>query len=124
MILIVIKTEIQLFSKQDDIILEKGILIEGDGLCTIYAKDRFEYIGTEKQELLQKLVEEGIFLREVQEKRLCSKCGDSMCEGFYFESDNTQYCSEVCLIQVVSWEKYLEIHDDGNGDAYWTVWED
>ena len=47
-----------------------------------------------------------------------------MQEGFYFESDGTQYCSEKCLTEVISWTEYSEVHDDGNGDAYWTSWED
>ena len=29
-----------------------------------------------------------------EDERLCSECGTPMQEGFYFESDGTQYCSE------------------------------
>ncbi|WP_342507326.1 hypothetical protein [Sporosarcina sp. FSL K6-2383] len=55
---------------------------------------------------------------------LCSQCGTPMQERFIFEPDATQYCSEECLKQVITWEDYLAIHDNGNGDAYWTDWYD
>ena len=43
-----------------------------------------------------------------------------MQERFVFELDATQYCSEKCLMQVITWEDYLAMHDNGGGDAYWT----
>lgn len=48
---------------------------------------------------------------------------ETMLEGFYFESDGTMYCSEKCLLKVITWSEYLLIHDNGNGDAYWTEWD-
>ena len=42
---------------------------------------------------------------EENEQRFCSECGTAMHEGFYFESDGTQYCSQDCLEQIISWER-------------------
>ena len=57
-------------------------------------------------------------------ERVCDECTAEMTEGYVFESDSTQYCSRECLEKVVTWEEYLAIYDEGNGDAYWTVWND
>lgn len=59
-----------------------------------------------------------------EDGRLYSECGVPMQEGFYFESDVTQYCCEICLTKVITWGEYLAIHDVGDGDAYWTDWYD
>ncbi|WP_210471696.1 hypothetical protein [Sporosarcina sp. 6E9] len=61
---------------------------------------------------------------ENTDERLCSQCNIPMFEGFYFESNGTHYCSEECLTKVISWQEYLMIYDDGNGDAFWTDWYD
>ncbi len=63
-------------------------------------------------------------MREAIDERLCTQCNKPMVEGFYFESNGNQYCDEKCLSKFISWEEYLDIYDDGNGDAYWTTWED
>ncbi|MTD31119.1 hypothetical protein GIW82_08600 [Planomicrobium sp. YIM 101495] len=55
-------------------------------------------------------------------KWLCSSCKKPLEEGYYFETDATGYCSKACLSHKMSWDEYLAIHDDGNGDAYWTSW--
>ena len=59
-----------------------------------------------------------------EEERLCSECGVPMQEGFYFESDATSIAVKNVLTKVITWEEYLVMHDDGNGDAYWTEWDD
>lgn len=118
------KTEIRLLEENGKVFLEQGLLIEGDGLYAIYSKGTFDFVCTEKDELNQILASENLILQEIAEERHCSQCNQSMQEGFYFESDGTQYCNEECLTKVISWGKYLEIYDYGNGDAYWTAWED
>jgi len=106
-------------------VAEKGVLIEGDGLCAIYANGYFDFVCTEESELGHMLATKGLQMKELKgDLRLCSECATPMQEGFYFESDGTQYCSEKCLTKVISWEDYLEIHNDGQGDAYWTDWYD
>lgn len=118
------KTDIQLIEDNGEIYLEKGILIEGDGFCAIYAGGSFEFVCTADYELDHILATQNLKIRELKEERLCSQCENPMQEGFYFETDGTQYCSEKCLTEVISWTEYLKIHDEGNGDAYWTVWVD
>ena len=107
-----------------EVYLEKGILIEGDGLYAIYADGYFDFVCTAENELGHILAARNLTLKELKEERLCSQCESPMQEGFYIESDETQYCSKDCLTTVISWKEYLEIHDDGNGGGYWTSWED
>ena len=118
------KTNIQLLEDNGEIYLEKGILIEGDGLCAIYADGYFDFVCTAGNELEHILASRSLTLKELKEERFCSQCESPMQEGFYFESDGTQYCSEDCLTKVISLEEYLKIYDNGKGDAYWTSWED
>lgn len=118
------KTKICLLENNGEVFLEQGLLIEGDGLYAIYSKGTFDFVCTGEDELNHILTSKNLILQAKSERRLCSDCNQSMQEGFYFESDGTQYCSEECLTKVISWGKYLEIYDYGNGDAYWTVWED
>lgn len=107
--------------------VENGVLVESDGICAIYDMDEecFKFVCTLRFELDTILATQNLHMKEVEEdERRCSECGKSMKEGFYFESDETQYCSEECLLKVITWEEYLKIHDNGNGDAYWTDWND
>ena len=96
----------------------------GKGLCEIDMDGYFDFVCTAGYELDHIPATRNLTLKELSEDRRCSQCESLMQEGFYFESDGTQYCSEECLTKVISWEEYLEIHDNGNGDAYWTSWED
>lgn len=79
------------------------------------SRDELEAYFTKKGYRIQNLNED--------EYRICSKCERVTQAGFLFESDGTVYCSENCLTQVISMEEYLAIHNDGDGDAYWTQWE-
>ena len=56
--------------------------------------------------------------------RICSHCKEEMLEGFCIEDGDAYYCSEDCLLKNMSQEDYDELYDDGNGDTYWTTWED
>lgn len=53
---------------------------------------------------------------------LCSSCTKPLEQGYYFETDATGYCSKECLLHKMSWDEYLAVHDNGDGDAYWTIW--
>lgn len=118
------KTKIQLLEYNGDIYLESGILIEGEGLCAVYSDGYFEFVCTADYELGHILATYNLTIIELKEERLCSKCQTPIQEGFYFESNGTQYCSVKCLTKVISLTEYLRIYDKGNGDAYWTSWED
>ena len=106
-------------------IIRNGILVEGDTLCAIYDmnEEHFKFVYTTCFELGVALATQGLRMKDPEEEeRLCSECGTPMQEGFCFESDGTQYCSGECLTKVIMWEEYLAMHDNGNGDAYWTDW--
>ena len=118
---------IQLLDGSGTIVVQNAILVESDGVCAIYDMDKedFKYICTTHIELNTILAAQDLRMKYLEEdERPCSECGVAMDEGFVFESDATLYCSEECLTKVITWDEYLVIHDDGNGDAYWTDWYD
>jgi hypothetical protein len=55
--------------------------------------------------------------------RKCKECGKGMNEGYVIEGCET-YCSDPCLHKHVSHEEFLELYDDGEGDSFYTDWED
>jgi len=121
------ETPIQLLDDQGKVVIEKALLVEGDGLCAIYdlEEEYFKFVASLRFDIDNMLATEYLNINEVdKDERLCSNCEKPMKEGFYFESDGTHYCGEDCLKKVISWEEYLKIYDNGNGDAYWTNWED
>jgi len=118
---------IQLLDGSGTIVVPNGILVESDRVCAIYDMDEedFKFIYTTRFELNTILAAQNLRMKDLEEdERFCSECGTAMDEGFCFESDTTLYCSEKCLTKVITWDEYLEIHDNGNGDAYWTDWYD
>jgi len=56
--------------------------------------------------------------------RKCSECENLMNKGFCIEGGDAYYCSEECLHKNISREEFKELYDDGDGDSYWTEWED
>ncbi|WP_342513526.1 hypothetical protein MKY34_01665 [Sporosarcina sp. FSL K6-1522] len=120
-------TDIQMLDDNGSMIVHNGILVEGDELCAIYNVDdeNFKFVYTTRFELSVALATQGLRMKDSEEEeRLCSECGAPMQEGFCFESDASQYCSEKCLTKVITWGEYLNMHDNGNGDAYWADWGD
>ena len=63
-------------------------------------------------------------LEEMDYPRTCSHCGDGMYEGYCIDNGEEYYCSDECLHKHYTEEEYLEMYDEGNGDSYWTEWED
>ena len=63
-------------------------------------------------------------LEEMDYPRTCSHCGNGMYEGYCIDAGLEYYCSDECLHKHYTEEEYLELYDDGNGDSYWTEWED
>jgi hypothetical protein len=47
-----------------------------------------------------------------------------MNEGYVIGGGCEHYCSNYCLHKHVTHEEFLELYDDGDGDAYYTEWED
>lgn len=58
------------------------------------------------------------------ETRKCSECSKNMNEGYCIDNGLEYYCSDECLHKHYTDEEYKEMYDDGNGDSYWTEWED
>jgi hypothetical protein len=56
--------------------------------------------------------------------RKCNECGEGMNEGYVTDGGCEHYCSDACLHKHVSADEFDDLHDDGDGDSYWTEWED
>jgi len=56
--------------------------------------------------------------------RRCDECGAPMNEGFVIEGGQAYFCSEACLHKEISEPEYLELYNEGEGDTYWTEWEE
>ena len=56
--------------------------------------------------------------------RKCDECGEGMNEGYVINGGCEHYCSDACLHKHVSADEFEDLHDDGDGDSYWTEWED
>lgn len=67
---------------------------------------------------------ESCTLHEHDEKRRCYECGDVMWDGYCIEAGLAYYCSDECLEKNMSRAEYLSLYENGNGDSYWTEWED
>lgn len=55
--------------------------------------------------------------------RQCDTCGVLFGEGYCIEGGVNYFCSKECLEKDMTWEEFLELYDDGEGDSYWTQWE-
>jgi hypothetical protein len=64
------------------------------------------------------------YTKGLKEMRICDKCGKEMLEGYVIEGGFEYYCSKECLLKEMTWEEFLELYDDGEGDSYWTEWYD
>lgn len=56
--------------------------------------------------------------------RQCTACGAGMNEGYVINDGVSYYCSDECLHKHITPAEFDELHDDGDGDSYWTEWED
>ena len=63
-------------------------------------------------------------LEEMDCPRTCSHCGKGMHSGYCIEGGQAYYCSDECLHANMTQEEYLNLYDEGNGDSYYTEWED
>lgn len=59
-----------------------------------------------------------------ENKRICSECGKEMKDGYVIDGGMEYFCSDECLHKHYTDEEYLEMYDEGNGDSYWTEWDD
>lgn len=56
--------------------------------------------------------------------RTCDECGKGMNEGFCIDSGCEYYCSDACLHKHYTAEEWEEAYADGDGDSYWTTWDE
>ncbi len=56
--------------------------------------------------------------------RICSECSKRMTEGYCIEGGTAYFCSDQCLTKNMTKDEYNDLYDDGNGDSYWTTWEE
>jgi hypothetical protein len=56
--------------------------------------------------------------------RTCDVCGDAMTEGYLIGGGQGYYCSDNCLHTEISPEEFEDLFADGEGDSYWTEWEE
>lgn len=61
---------------------------------------------------------------ETEQLRICNECGNIMNEGYCIDNGCEYYCSEDCLHKHYTEEEYLKMYDNGNGDSYYTEWEE
>lgn len=77
--------------------------------------------------IVNRLISHGLVdadqIEEFSNVRKCSHCSAWMIEGYIME-DLSYYCSDACLYANVTKEEYLKQHDNGNGDSFYTTWED
>jgi len=58
------------------------------------------------------------------ERRRCEACNKEILEGYCIDGGEEYYCSDDCLHTKYTDKEFQEMYDDGNGDSYWTEWED
>jgi hypothetical protein len=56
--------------------------------------------------------------------RQCTDCGAGMNEGYVIEQGESYYCSDICLHNNYTPAEFDALYDDGEGDSYWTEWEE
>ena len=56
--------------------------------------------------------------------RECTACGKGMNEGYCVENGMEYYCSDECLHTEITPAEWDELYADGEGDSYWTEWDD
>lgn len=87
-----------------------------------------DMIGEEQYDLgdCENLIQlfENIEFEKDEDKRICSECGKEMTEGYCIDNGMEYYCSNECLHKNYTEEEYNDLYDNGNGDTYWTSWEE
>jgi hypothetical protein len=56
--------------------------------------------------------------------RICDECGSAMSEGYCIDSGCEYYCSDACLHKHYTPEEWTAMYADGDGDSYYTEWEE
>lgn len=63
-------------------------------------------------------------LMEQKIDRSCDECGKPMTEGYCIDNGFEYYCSDECLEKNMTRAEFERLYADGEGDSYYTEWED
>jgi hypothetical protein len=47
-----------------------------------------------------------------------------MDDGYTVNEGEEYYCSNECLHKYYTEDEWADMHDNGDGDSYWTEWDD
>ncbi len=56
--------------------------------------------------------------------RKCDECNKLFNEGYCISGGIEYYCSDKCLDKHISHSEWKELYNEGDGDSYYTTWED
>jgi hypothetical protein len=63
-------------------------------------------------------------LNEEEESRNCSECNKVMSEGYVVNGGEEYYCKDECLHKHYTAEQWVEMHNNGESDSYYTQWNE
>jgi len=80
----------------------------------------------DKKTLVTKIIETKrwsliLNMLDINDFRICTKCGSLMFQGYCYDMGNGYYCSETCLNQDFTIEDWLQ-ECETNDQSYWTDW--
>lgn len=58
------------------------------------------------------------------EVRKCDVCNSYMIEGYCIEEGTSYYCTDGCMLTEMTIEEFNKLYADGEGDSYFTTWEE
>lgn len=60
----------------------------------------------------------------IMEARQCSHCKKYMMDGYCIEGGDEYYCNDECLESNMTREEFDALYNEGEGDSYWTEWDE
>lgn len=78
------------------------------------------------------MISDTLELQEITEDTHIRNCSNKKCptptknmkEGYCIAGGEEYYCCKECLNAKYTDEEFEEMYDDGEGDSYWTEWEE
>lgn len=70
------------------------------------------------------LLDDAPAVEEGPNTRRCDHCNVVMTEGYCIDGGANYYCTDPCLYANMTEAEYLDLYDDGEGDTYWTTWDE
>tara|TARA_R110000868_G_scaffold103241_2_gene284373 strand:- start:9261 stop:9551 length:291 start_codon:yes stop_codon:yes gene_type:complete len=56
--------------------------------------------------------------------RQCDECKQGMNEGYVICNGEQYYCTDECLHKHFTHEQWYELHENGDGESYYSAWEE